>query len=49
MWLSLVERLTGGQEVVGSNPAIPMRKKQIGGIAHFKLSLLFAFIVSLQN
>jgi len=26
-----------------------MRKKQIGGIAHFKLSLLFAFIVSLQN
>lgn len=24
MWLSLVERLTGGQEVVGSNPAIPI-------------------------
>ncbi len=24
IWLSLVERLTGGQEVVGSNPAIPI-------------------------
>lgn len=23
IWLSLVERLSGGQEVVGSNPAIP--------------------------
>jgi len=24
IWRSLVARLTGGQEVVGSNPAIPM-------------------------
>ncbi len=28
MWLSLVERLTGGQEVVGSNPAIPTKIPQ---------------------
>ncbi len=26
MWLSLVERLTGGQEAAGSSPVIPSRK-----------------------
>ena len=30
IWRSLVARLTGGQEVVGSNPAIPIETHKIG-------------------
>ena len=34
LWLSLVERLTGGQEVVGSNPASPTVKPR--GLSAFR-------------
>lgn len=32
VWLSLVERTTGGREVAGSNPVIPMKKQKASEI-----------------